>query len=214
MFFMINRQFFFDHARTALFKGALSKSQVGGLTYILDVWEEDHPDWDDRWLAYALGTTHLETGATMQPIGEGGGNKYFELNYGPEGRNPPRAKKMGNTHSGDGAKYRGRGFVQLTWKNNYQTLGTHLSKAFGKPIDLVANPELALEPDYAAEIMFFGMSAGTFTGRKFSDYFTTDKNGKPVKDNWLGARAIINGNDKAQVIANFGKDYYSCLSHI
>jgi hypothetical protein len=211
---MINRQFFFDHAKTTLFKGSLSKSQVDGLTYILDIWEGDHPDWDDRWLAYALGTTHLETGATMQPISERGGNKYFELNYGPLGKSPARAKKMGNIQPGDGAKYHGRGFVQLTWKSNYQTLGAHLSKAFGKSIDLVTKPDLALQPDYAAEIMFFGMSAGTFTSRKFSDYFTTDKNGQPVKNNWVGARAIINGNDKAQVIANFGKDYYSCLSHI
>jgi putative chitinase len=89
-----------------------------------------------------------------------------------------------------------------------------LSKVFGKSINLLADPDLALEPDYAAEIMFFGMSAGTFTGKKFSDYFTIDKKGKPLKDNWVGARAIINGNDKDQVIANFGKDYYSCLSHI
>jgi putative chitinase len=102
---MINRQFFFDHARTVLFKGSLSKSQVDGLTYILNAWEEDHSEWDNRWLAYALGTTHLETGAKMQPIHEGGGKKYFEWNYGPEGKDPSRAKKMGNTQMGDGARY-------------------------------------------------------------------------------------------------------------
>jgi hypothetical protein len=60
----------------------------------------------------------------------------------------------------------------------------------------------------------FRKVAGTFTGKKFSDYFTTDKQGKPVKDNWVRARAIINGNDEDQVIANFAKGYYSCLSHI
>lgn len=211
---MINRKFFFDHIKTGLFGGAFKQSQVDGLNYILDTWEKDHVAWDDRWLAYALGTTHLETGAAMQPISERGGFKYFESNYGPNGHNPTRAKKMGNTQPGDGAKYRGRGFVQLTWKVNYQAMSTHLTKAFGKSIDLVNNPELALQPDYAAEIMFHGMNVGTFTGRKFSDYFTKNANGTPAKDNWVGARAIINGTDKAPVIAGFGRSYYSALSYL
>jgi hypothetical protein len=106
---MINRKFFFDHSKVKLFSGVLKQTQVDGLNYILDVWEKDHSKWDDRWLAYALGTTHLETGATMQPINERGGVKYFEGNYGPNSHNPARAKKMGNTKPGDGARYHGRG---------------------------------------------------------------------------------------------------------
>ena len=211
---MLNRQFFFDHVRNTLFNGKLKQSQVEGLTYILDVWERDHAKWDDRWLAYALGTTHLETGAAMQPINEFGGNNYFEKNYGPTGNNPARAKKMGNTEPGDGAKYHGRGFVQLTWKNNYQKMSTHLTSTFGKQIDLVKNPALALEPEYAAEIMFHGMNTGSFTGKKFADYFTKNGDGKPAKDNWVGARAIINGNDKAALIAGYGKAYYAALSYM
>lgn len=211
---MLNRQFFFDHVRTALFNGKLKQTQVEGLNYILDVWEKDHANWDDRWLAYALGTTHLETGAAMQPINEIGGNKYFERNYGPNGHSPARAKKMGNTQPGDGAKYHGRGFVQLTWKVNYQKMSTHLTKAFGKSIDLVSEPNLALKPEYAAEIMFHGMNTGSFTGKKLSDYFTKNGDGKPAKDNWVGARAIINGNDKAALIAGYAKTYYAALSHL
>ena len=210
---MINRKFFFERIRNGLFAGGFKQSQVDGLNYILDAWEKEHSAWDDRWLAYALGTTHLETGAAMQPIHEMGGVKYFESNYGPNGHNPTRAKKMGNTQPGDGAKYHGRGFVQLTWKINYQSMGTYLSKSFGKSIDLVNNPDLALRPEYAAVIMFHGMNVGTFTGRKLSDYFTRNANGTPAKDNWVGARAIINGTDKAPVIANFGKAYYSAISY-
>jgi putative chitinase len=56
---MINRKFFFDHTRMSLFNGKFSQKQVEGLNFIIDVWEQDHADWDDRWLAYALGTTHL-----------------------------------------------------------------------------------------------------------------------------------------------------------
>ena len=211
---MINRKFFFDHARMSLFNGKFSQKQVEGLNFIIDVWEQDHADWDDRWLAYALGTTHLETGAEMQPINEVGGFKYFESNYGPTGHNPARAKKLGNTQPGDGARYHGRGFVQLTWKNNYKAMSTHLTKAFGKQIDLVADPELTLNPEYAAEIMFHGMNVGAFTGKKLADYFTQKPDGSPAKDNWVGARAIINGQDKAQVIANFGRLYYAAISHI
>jgi len=211
---MINRKFFFERTKSGLFGGAFKQSQVDGLNYILDAWEKEHTGWDDRWLAYALGTTHLETGAAMQPIHERGGFKYFESNYGTNGHNPTRAKKMGHTQPGDGAKYHGRGFVQLTWKVNYRAMTTHLTKAFGKSIDLINDPDLALRAEYAAEIMFHGMNAGTFTGKKFSDYFTKNANGTPAKDNWVGARAIINGTDKAPVIANFGKAYYSALSYI
>jgi len=211
---MINRKFFFDQIRNGLFSGAFKQTQVDGLNYLLDLWEEDHATWDDRWLAYALGTAHLETGATMQPINEMGGTKYFESNYGPTGHNPQRAIKMGNTQPGDGAKYHGRGYVQLTWKVNYQAMSNHLTQAFSKTVDLVNNPDLALEPDYAAEIMYFGMNAGTFSGKKFSDYFSKNPDGTVAKDNWVGARAIINGNDKAQLIANYAKSYYAAISYV
>jgi putative chitinase len=149
----------------------------------------------------------------MQPINERGGVKYFEGNYGPNGHNPARAKKMGNTKPGDGAKYHGRGYVQLTWKVNYEAMSKHLEKAFGKKIDLIQDPDLALQKDYAAEIMFHGMNVGMFTGKKFLDYFTKNADGSVAKDNWRGARAMINGNDKAQVIADFARTYYSAIAY-
>jgi putative chitinase len=62
--------------------------------------------------------------------------------------------RMGNTEDGDGAKYIGRGLIQLTGKDNY--------KAFGEAIgeDLVANPELVEQPRYAA------LSAGWFWNKR------------------------------------------------
>ena len=211
---MINRKFFFDHIKVTLFQGRLTQSQVDGLTFIVDSWEKNHAVWDDRWLAYALGTTHLETGAKMTPVHEIGGTAYFEAMYGPTGHNPARAKRMGNTAPGDGARYCGRGYVQLTWEVNYKAMSDHLTAATGAPVDLVANPDLAMQPDFAAEIMFYGMDVGTFSGRKFSDYFTKDASGNPAKDNWVGARAIINGTDKAQVIADFSQKYYAAISYL
>lgn len=56
-----------------------------------------------------------------------------------EGYNPgvhPDAIKNGNTTLGDGPKYKGKGIIQLTWKNNYAAYSAH------RGIDFVANPEL------------------------------------------------------------------------
>jgi putative chitinase len=210
---MLNRKFFFEQARSSLFGGAMTSSQVSGLTAILDAWEASYSKKDDRWLAYALGTTHHETDRKMQPIHEYGGNAYFKHNYDVTGKNPTRAKSMGNTTPGDGVKYHGRGFVQLTWKVNYQKAGTYLSSAHGKTINLVANPDLALVPAYAAGILFHGMMTGMFTGRKFVDFFSLTATGQIGKDDWVKARAIINGTDKANLIATYGKQYYSAISY-
>lgn len=51
---------------------------------------------------------------------------------------------MGNTNPGDGYKYRGRGFIQLTFKSNYEAAG----KALG--VDFVSNPDLVEKPEYIA----------------------------------------------------------------
>lgn len=196
----INRRFFFRQVRSSLF-GALRQSQVEGLTSILDAWESDHAAWDDRWLAYALGTAHLETAMTMLPIRERGGSAYFNRRYGIEGDNPARARRMGNTASGDGARYAGRGYVQLTWKSNYRRAGDKLG------VDLVGNPDLALDAAVAAQIMFDGMNEGWFTGKTFSDYFDGET------ENWVQARRIINGLDKADNIAGYATAYYAAISH-
>lgn len=61
---------------------------------------------------------------------------------------------MGNTDAGDGWKYRGRGIIQLTGKNNYHACG----EAIGE--DLVNNPDLLLDPKYAC------LSAGWFWNKR------------------------------------------------
>jgi putative chitinase len=75
-------------------------------------------------------------------------------------RNPEKiankvyAGRMGNTEDGDGAKYIGRGLIQLTGKENYANCGSAIG------VDLVANPDLLATPKYAA------LSAGWFWNRK------------------------------------------------
>lgn len=199
---MINRDFFFRQVRLSLFGGSLNQGQVNGLTTILDEWEAHHAAKDDRWLAYALGTTHHETDRTMRPIHEYGGQQYLTKNYDVTGNDPTRARRMGNTTPGDGVRYCGKGYVQLTWKNNYIRAGNEI----GYP-GLVNNPDDAMKPEYARKILLLGMMGGWFTGKKLADYFN------PQTENWVQARRIINGLDKANLIASYAQSYYGAISY-
>lgn len=78
-----------------------------------------------------------------KPIGDP--NQYFAKKYDPT-LAPKTAKILGNKHRGDGVKYHGRGFIQLTGRDNYRMA----SEALG--LDLLNRPELAERPDVAAKI--------------------------------------------------------------
>ena len=200
---MINRTFFFDQCRQTLFAGHLRQGQVDGLTRLLDTWEQDDPTQDDRWLAYALGTTFHETAFAMQPIKEFGNAAYFLRMYDPQSPVPARAalaRRMG-AQAGDGPVYFGRGFVQLTWRRNYAEMGRRLD------IDLEADPDQALQAGPAARILFEGMGDGIFTGKKFSDYFDG------AREDWINARRIINGLDCAENIAMYARKFYAAISY-
>jgi hypothetical protein len=200
----INRGFFFGHVRQSLFGGRLKQSQVDGLNFILDTWETDYARGDDRWLAYALATTHHETDMKMQPINEYGGNAYFFEMYDIEGKRPEVARRLGNLQPGDGVRFHGRGFVQLTGRTNY----TNMQTKFGVNITASdANADRVLGAPLAAEIMFYGMVQGVFTGKKFADYFNA------TTEDWVNARRIINGTDKANLIAGYGRAYYAAISY-
>jgi predicted chitinase len=68
-------------------------------------------------------------------------NKKYDIKYSPK-----TAKILGNKHAGDGARYHGRGFIQLTGRDNYRMAGQALG------IDLLNHPDLASKPDVAAQI--------------------------------------------------------------
>lgn len=174
----MNRQKFFDGIRQGPFPGKLTVKQVEGINFILDEWDRRKLN-DPRHLAYILATTKWETAHTMQPIAEYGG---------------PRKRY---------APWYGRGYVQLTWKRNYEAFRAEVLKLFS--VDIVANANNALIPAVAAYIMFEGMYKGTFTGKKLGDYFNNR-----VTD-WVNARRIINGTDKANEIAGIAKQFYADL---
>ncbi|TPJ27149.1 hypothetical protein [Mesorhizobium sp. B2-8-3] len=197
----LNSRFFFDFVRLHLFDGRMSSGQAGGLNIILAKWSAGYAAQDDRWLAYALGTVHHETGRTMQPITEFGGPKYFFNMYDPYGQRPDVARRLGNTERGDGVRFCGRGFVQLTGRANYITWGRLFDT------DLTAKPDLVLQPELATAILFRGMINGTFTGSKLADYF------EGAKADWVKARRIINGKDRAELVASYAMKYYAAISY-
>jgi hypothetical protein len=76
---MINRTFFFDQVSSRLFDTKLASKPKETLGKILDYWEDNFRERDDRWLAYALGTAHHETDRKFGPIleyGLGRGKPY------------------------------------------------------------------------------------------------------------------------------------------
>jgi hypothetical protein len=174
------RDTYFAMVRASEFAGTMNQGQVDGQNAILARWEADPTTIDHRWLAYALATTKHETASTMLPIeeyGKGSGSSY--------------GKKDQET----GQTYYGRGFVQLTWRENYAKADKELKLTGDKSCEWHAGN--ALNPLIAADIMFFGMRDGWFRGddkgrQTFARYFNETVNDP------FGAREIING-DKMKV---------------
>lgn len=166
--------------------GSLSQDAVDNINLIVETCEKYNLSYPQS--AYLLATTYHETAHTFKPIKEYGSDKY--LSKYDTGR---LAKALGNTPQadGDGIKYAGRGYVMITGYSNYKFAGEQLG------IDLINNPDLALQPKYAAEILVKGSVNGWFTSKTLKDYINSNK-----KD-YYNARRVINGLDKAQLIANY-----------
>lgn len=190
---------FFDAMRHGLLGPTLSAEEVNGCNAVLAAMEGAPL----AWTAYALATAYHETASTMQPIKEYGGPTYFTRMYDVTGARPKLALQYGNTCAGDGPKYCGRGYVQLTWKVNYAKAGAKCG------VDLVANPDKAMDPRIAAKIMRDGMTEGWFTGKKFDSYLPS--RGRATRGQFTLARYIINGTDKAAQIADHALKFQTAL---
>ena len=131
-----------------------------------------------------IATIGTEVGS-FAPIHEYGDNAYFTRMY--EGR-----KDLGNIYPGDGAKYHGRGFIQLTGRHNYQKYGNALG------VDLVNNPDLALNPTVSARILaLYFKERGVASAAERQD--------------WTGVRKAVNGGlngwDRFISLVNKSKQY-------
>ncbi len=154
-----------------------------GLTTLTDFIVDDPAIGDIRWAAYMLATAWLETSYTYDPVPErnrGGTHAYAAPVTWDD------AAGKAHTH-----RYYGRGYVQLTWLDNYRRLGADI----GVGDKLAKDPSLLLHAATAYQVMSYGMTHGSFTGvglARFIHDATCD---------YRGARAIINPHDHADPIA-------------
>lgn len=172
----------FDYVRenNSKSKGKLSQAQTDSVNAILSAWNI-YGDKDKSKLAYIFATIKWETAHTFLPIKEYNWAKRIYA-------------KLVNGH-----RYYGRGFVQLTWNYNYKKLGSAIG------VDLLNQPDLALDTKIAAQIAVQGMMKGLFTGKKLADYIND------TNHNYISSRKIINGTDKATEIATLANNILTIL---
>lgn len=184
---MIDKKLFYQGLMEVHLFGVLSTLQVRTIEAVIDEWDSGDSR-DNRQLAYVFGTAYHEC---------------FNPKH-PETRLTPMDEFGGEEYlkSKQYYPYYGRGLVQLTWKRNYERFTTYIG------IDIVNHPEYCNEPRIAAKIAVYGMVNGSFTGLKLSRYVNAEK------CDWIGARKVINGLDKAEVIGGYAQRFLPCLHNI
>lgn len=173
---------FYDVVRADF--GALSQDQVDGFERLLG--DARRAGIELHELAYDLATTWHETAATMQPIAEYGKGEGYEY---------------GEPTEYDGQIAYGRGYVQLTWVENYERADEEL-KLEG---ELLADFDLALDPEVASRVLFRGCHEGWFTGASLPDFVNAEA------QDYYNARKVLNGLDKAETIKGYALTYERAL---
>jgi hypothetical protein len=181
---------FHDYIAEHLFKGSLPQWQREPVDKLVAEGLRRNRSLEDT--AYVLATAFWETGRFRHSdeIGEGQDHDYGEPIW---------------LIRGVRVAYFGRGHTQLTWLRNYAKMSIFLSLEFGREIDLVNKPDLATEPEMSAQIIWEGMIRGMFTGKNLADYIT------PEKVDYVEARRIVNGTDRAGEIAEIARRFESGL---
>lgn len=140
------------------------------------------------WAAYILATAVHETAGKLTPLREYG--KGAGRAYGKPGRNRGQIPY-------------GRGDVQLTWDDNYEKADREL----GLNGALIADYDKALDPQVSARILVKGMTEGWFTGKSLNSYLPSTA----TVEQFRNARRIVNGTDKADLIASYAATFQSAL---
>ena len=99
--------------------------------------------------------------------------------------------------------YYGRGYVQLTWFDNYLKMGDLLvdNQIIDDPKLFINDPSKAMDPTYATYILVLGMVNGLFTGVPLNKYINSER------CDFVNARKVVNGLDKADLIASYAKSF-------
>ena len=150
---------------------------------------EQDAEWDNlRQIAYCVSTVYHEAGYDFEPREEYG--KGFGKRYG--------AKVFLTRHQT--VAYYGRGLVQITWLSGYSKASLLLG------VDFVSHPEKVMEWPACYLIMADGMRRGWFTGKSLGDFLNA------TETDYVGARRVINGQDRAELIAQYAKEFASLLT--
>ena len=155
--------------------------------------------------AYILATAYWETARSMTPIKETVMPHHKDKNPSDAtviARLDAWAKRIGRTSNiywREG--WFGRGFVQLTHKVNYERATRELG------VDLVSDPAKAMEPSISAKVLVRGMMQGWFTGAPLARFINS------TEVDYVNARRVVNGTDRAQDIADIAAQYYEVLTN-
>jgi putative chitinase len=115
-------------------------------------------------------------------------------------------KPYGQPAGPHGEVYFGRGHVQLTWEENYQKGEQMLADHYGLVAPMHQYPHRMLEDETSALVLYDGMIYGWFTGLCLDDFFNANA------EDPVNARKIVNGLDKAELIANYYTAFKSALT--
>ena len=184
---MYNRELFFHNYGN--YFGKLNQSQVDGLEFLLSKF--DNENFTPEQVAYMLSTVKHETAHTFQPIQEKGSWWYFRYLVG----------KLGIRNLIEANKYKGRGYIMITGRTNYEKFSLIMGD------DFITYPLRVMLPEIAYKIMIYGFINGSFTGKKLTDYIDGDKL------DYFHARKIINGLDKASLIQGYAEKIFEGLKY-
>lgn len=191
---LLVRSRFYDRLRAdGLLGSRLTTGQVTGIEAVLDAWERWGNPGQWRQLAYVLATVLAEVGRGMVPVREG-----FKATD-EEAR--AHVRRQGYRYAAPagphGHVYYGRGFVQLTWLENYRAAEARLG------VPLVAEPDRALEPALAGRLLVEGMLKGHYNrlGHGLGYYLSEDH------ADWVEARRTVNVLDRAGEIAGWAQRF-------
>jgi WD40 repeat protein len=194
----IDRANFFAAYRTVF--GELDYAATVGLEQLLEFLENDPAMNDVRLRAYVLATVKFETGDRFVPVAEQGDAEHFQR-YEP---GTPIGDRLGNKVPGDGERFRGRGYIGITGRENYY----RMSQVLGfepKMTDLVDNPDKVNDPLVAYRIMSIGMLDGLFTGRKLSDFINERQT------DYANASTVIGSGSSSSRAAAYAIDFEEIL---
>jgi putative chitinase len=179
--------------------GNLKDNQRLAISKLFDFISSDTTIKDVRHVAFILATIKRETANTFVPLVEMGSDDVLEKRYGKE---TGMGRSMGNVKEGDGAKYKGRGYIQLTGYRNYMLFNKRLNLE-NTDNDIVKDPTLALDPVVAYRITSELLISGFLSGgkRKLSQFINDQQT------DYINAQRIVTGGlaGAAQVAADAQK---------